>query len=319
MKLDLIGFGYSVADRCVTNDDLSKIMDTSDEWISQRTGIKERRISSVNTSKLALDAAKKAIISSNINPSDIDLVICATITPDNFTPSVACMLLEELGIKRAMAFDVNAACSGFIYALNTAASLVETNSYKYALVVGAEVLSKITDFTDRSTSILFGDGAGAVVISAKKNDAKFICHAKTDVENVLYASSINMSNSLFENSTCQDHYLKMNGQEVYKFAITSCEEIIKEILDKANMTIDDINLVIPHQANARIIASFAKKLGIPSEKLYINLDKYGNTSAASVAIALAEAHEKNKIKKGDNLLLVGFGAGLTWAATIIKY
>lgn len=318
MKLDIVGLGYALADKVVSNNDLSEIMDTSDEWISQRTGIGERRYSSVNTSLLALNAAKAAIKNAGIDVSEIDLVICATITPDRITPSVSCMILNDLGIKEAMAFDVNAACSGYIYALNTAAALLEANNFKYALVIGAEVLSKIVDFTDRSTAILFGDGAGAAVIKAQNNNASFICHAKTDVNNVLYANGITM-NDLYKNSTMADYYLKMNGQEVYKFAITSCENIITEILEKANLTIDDISLVIPHQANARIIASFAKKLKIEDNKIYINLDKYGNTSAASVAIALAEAHEKGLIKKGDKLLLVGFGAGLTWAATIIEY
>lgn len=319
MKVRFKGFGYFVADKVVTNDDLSTVMDTSDEWISQRTGIKERRYSSYNTAYLAINAAKKAIIDSNVNPNDIDLVICATITPDNFTPSLSASILDALGIKKAMAFDINAACSGFIYALNTAASLLEANGYKNALIIGAEVLSKLIDYTDRSTAILFGDGAGAVVIDNNGDEATFICHAKTDIDNVLYAKGISINNNLYENSTCNDYYLKMDGKEVYKFAVSSCEEIIKEILDKNNMTIDDINMVIPHQANQRIIASFSKKLNIPNEKIYMNLEHYGNTSAASVALALAEAKEKNIIKKGDNLLLVGFGAGLTWAATIIKY
>lgn len=318
MKLDLYGFGYSIPKKVISNDMLSEIMDTSDEWISKRTGIKERHYSDVNTSTLALDAAKKALKDSNIDPKDIGLLICATITPDSITPSVACMLLDELNINGIMAFDINAACSGFIYALNTASSIMTANNIKYALVVGCEVLSKILDYSDRGTSILFGDGAGAVVIGAEKNDASFICHAKTDVDNVLYAPFISL-NDPFKNSTVENHFLHMNGQEVYKFAITSCESIIKEILDKNNLSIDDISYVIPHQANLRIINSFASKLGIDMNKIYVNLDKYGNTSAASVAIALAEAKEKKLIKKGDKLLLVGFGAGLTWAATIIEY
>lgn len=318
MKLDLLGFGYSLPEKVITNDMLSEVMDTSDEWISKRTGIKERRYSDINTSSLALDACQKAIEDSGINKEDIGLLICATITPDCITPSVASSILNDLGLDGIMAFDLNAACSGFIYALNTASSLLEAQGIKYALVVGCEVLSKIIDYTDRSTAILFGDGAGAVVIGAKNNDASFICHSKSDINNVLYAPSINL-NTTFKNSYVDNHFLHMNGTEVYKFAITSCEDIIREILKKNNLTINDISYVIPHQANYRIINSFASKLGIDMDKIYINLDKYGNTSAASIAIALAEAKEKKLIKKGDKLLLVGFGAGLTWGATIIEY
>lgn len=318
MKLDILGLGHAIADKTITNDMLAQVMDTSDEWITQRTGIKQRRYSSVNTSQLALNAAKMAIKNANIDPTEIDVVVCATMTADNFTPTVSCMILKELGISCAVAFDVNAACSGFLYAASVAASLLSSLNKQKALVIGADVLSKILDYEDRGTSILFGDGAGAMVIEAKQNDAYFILKAKTDENQVLKAPSI-YPGGTFINTSLNNYYLRMDGKEVYKFAITSCEEIITQILEENNMTIDDISIVIPHQANKRIIDSFSKKLNIDPEKIFINLDKYGNTSAASVPIALSEAFCENKIKKGDNILLVGFGAGLTWSAAILKY
>lgn len=317
-KLQIRGVGHYTPNTCISNDDLSKIMDTSDEWITQRTGIKTRYVSSDDdTSVLAFEAAKKALANANIKKEEIDLIICATITPDDFTPSVACKLLKYFGIDNIMALDINAACSGFVYALNVASSLLEANNQKYALVVGCEKLSKLMDYTDRSTSILFGDGAGACVISSEGFDTKFYCKAKGDTNNVLYANGIT-GNKPLNNSLCTNYYLKMNGQEVYRFALEALDDAIKNILDKNNMTMDDIDFIIPHQANIRIIESVRKKLSIPSEKLLINLDKYGNTSAASIPLSLSEAYEQKKIKKGDNVLLVGFGAGLTWASTIIK-
>ena len=216
-----------------------------------------------------------------------------------------------------MAFDINAACSGFIYALNVASSIVTSNNYKNALVIGVEKLSNIIDFSDRSTAILFGDGAAACIIKNTNNNAYFSCFSKTDVENVLYAKGIT-HNELLKNSTFTDYYLKMNGQEIYKFAISASILAMNDVLAKANLDINDISLIIPHQANIRIIDSIAKKLNLDHNKFYINVDKYGNTSAASVPIALDEAYEKKLIKKGDKVLLVGFGAGLTYAAAIFE-
>ncbi len=317
-KLKILGYGHYVPETVITNDDFSLIMDTDDEWISSRTGIRERRfVIDENTSDIAFQAAVNAMKDANVSSDDIDLVIVATITPDNFTPSVACMILDKLGIKKAMAFDISAACSGYLYAINTACAILESNNLRKAIVIGAETLSKIVDFNDRSTAILFGDGAGAVVIEAKDNPVTFYANAKTDVENILYANAL-IGGGLLKNSTFDNYFLHMNGKEVFKFAISVFDDAINYVLEQNNITIDDVDLIIPHQANIRIIQSAAKRKGIDMDKVYINLDKYGNTSAASVAIALSEAHEKQILKKGQKILLVGFGAGLTWSSIYLE-
>ncbi|MBE6136870.1 MAG: ketoacyl-ACP synthase III [Erysipelotrichaceae bacterium] len=317
-KLNIRGIGHYIPDTLISNDELSRIMDTSDEWITKRTGIKTRYVSSNDdTSILAFEAAKRALEDANITIEEIDLVICATITPDDFTPSVACKLLKYFKTDKIMALDINAACSGFVYALNVASSLLEANGFKYALVVGAEKLSKLLDYNDRSTAILFGDGAGACVVSADENNAYFYCKAKGDTNDVLYASGVKGSKPL-NNSCCEDYYLKMNGREVYRFAVDALDDAITSILNKSQMTIEDIDYIVPHQANIRIIDQVAKQMNIPYEKVLTNLNKFGNTSAASIPLLLSEAYNENKIKKGDNVLLAGFGAGLTWASAIIK-
>ncbi len=315
MKCKIVSSGMYLPKRIVTNDELGKYMDTSDEWIYSRSGIKERRYcEEENTSDMAYEACLDALNKVNINKDEIGLVLCATFTPDDFTPSVACKILDKLGVK-AMAFDLNAACSGFIYALNTAASLLESNNYKYALVVGADKMSKVLDYSDRGSTILFGDGAGAVLISNEDNECYFYCKAKTDSNNVLYAKSL--ENKLFENSYLSNHYLKMNGREVFKFAVDICMVCINRILEQSNLTLDDIKLIIPHQANIRIIQYVCNKLNIREDMCYINLTNYGNTSAGSIAIALNEVLSKNLVSKGDKVLMVGFGAGLSWASSII--
>lgn len=316
-KFCIKGFGHYIPKNCISNDDLSMIMETSDEWITKRTGIKTRYYSfNEDTTTIAFKAAVNALNDAKVDIKEIDLIICATITPDDFTPSVACKLLKCFNINNIMAFDINAACSGFVYALNVASSLLTANNFKNALVIGAEKLSKLLDFQDRSTSILFGDGAGACVVSSGNNNAYFYCKAKADINNVLYASGIKNNKDLI-NSVCTDYYLKMNGKEVYRFAVDALEDAIKNILSISNMGISDINCIIPHQANIRIIEQVIKKMNIEN-KVFVNLNKYGNTSAASIPILLSEAYNENKIKKGDNVLLVGFGAGLTWASSIIK-
>ncbi len=317
-KMNILGSGYYVTKTIIKNDDFKEIIETSDEWIKTRTGIEERRYAiTESTLDLAYKASLNAINNSKVDLRDIDLVIVATITPDNFTPSVACTLLEKLGIKECMAFDISAACSGFIYAINTAISILSFNKLKKALVIGCEVLSKLIDYKDRGSAILFGDGAGAIVIEEGHNNCDFYCRAKTDIDNVLFARSLSSVNK-FENSKLDNHYLTMNGQEVFKFAIVAMNEAITEILNKNKLTMDDIDLIIPHQANERIILSVAKKMNISMDKFYINVNKYGNTSAASIAIAYAECVEKNIIKKGQKIILVGFGAGLTWASMLYE-
>lgn len=312
----LLGLGKSLPKKIVSNDQLSKIIDTTDEWIFQRTGIKERRISDKNTSELAYEAAEAAIKNANINKDEIDLIICATITPDNFTPSVACMVQERLDIKsNVTAFDINAACSGFIYALKVAASLLET-FHKKALVIGCETMSKIIDFKDRTTCILFGDGAGAAIF---EKDDKLGCFytRSLGLEEHIYAPAYELNSEMNEKNSPKK-YMTMNGKEVFRFAISSMQDGITSILEKTNIKQEEIKLFIPHQANIRIIHTVAKKLNIPKEKFFTNLEKYGNTSGASVILALCEAFEQKVIKKGDLVMLLGFGAGLTWGSTIIE-
>lgn len=314
--MKILGFGKAVPRKIVTNDDLSKFVETSDEWIFQRTGIRERRISDENTSELAYRSAVDAIKNSNIDKNEIDLIVCATMTPDNFTPSVACMVQEKLGLgDNVTAFDVNAACTGFVYALKIVASMLNTY-HKKALIIGCETLSKIINFEDRNTCVLFGDGAGAIVVEKdEKNEEFYTCSFGNDKD--LIAENVGM-NFEMKNKVLKSGFLKMDGKEVFKFAINVVEKSINKILDMNNLKIEDINLIIPHQANQRIISNVAKKFNISNDKFFVNLEKYGNTSAASIPMALCEAFESKKITKGDKVILVGFGGGLTWGSTIIE-
>lgn len=314
--MKILGYGKAVPRKIVTNDDLSKFVETSDEWIFQRTGIRERRISDENTSELAYRSAFEAIKNSNIDKNEIDLIVCATMTPDNFTPSVACMVQEKLGLgDNVTAFDVNAACTGFVFALKIVASMLNTY-HKKALVIGCETLSKIIDFEDRNTCVLFGDGAGAIVVEKDgKSEEFYTCSFGNDKD--LVAENVEM-NFEMKNKVLKSGFLKMNGKEIFKFAINVIEKSIDNILDRTNLKLEDIKLIIPHQANQRIISNVAKKLNVDNDKFFVNLEKYGNTSAASVPMALCEAFESNKITKGDKVILVGFGGGLTWGSTIIE-
>ncbi|MGB4613313.1 MAG: beta-ketoacyl-ACP synthase III [Erysipelotrichaceae bacterium] len=312
--MKILGYGKSLPNKIVSNDDLSKLVETSDEWIIQRTGIRNRRISDVNTSVLASQAALEAINDAQIDKDDIDLIICATMTADNATPSVACLVQKELGLENATAFDINGACTGFIYALKVVEGLLKLN-HKKALVIGSEVMSKVIDFTDRNTCILFGDGAGAVVVE-KGEDAYFFTKSKGNFD-VLYAEGTSLNTDL-DVKEITGGFLYMDGREVFKFAIRAMEEAILKVLEEANLTIDDIDMIIPHQANQRIISNVAKRMKIDESKFFMNLEEYGNTSAASVAIALTEAKKQNVIKEKDKVILVGFGAGLTWGSTLIE-
>ena len=314
--MKILGYGKAVPRKIVTNDDLSKFVETSDEWIFQRTGIRERRISDENTSELSYRSAFEAIKNSNIDKNEIDLIVCATMTPDNFTPSVACMVQEKLGLgDNVTAFDVNAACTGFVFALKIVASMLNTY-HKKALVIGCETLSKIIDFEDRNTCVLFGDGAGAIVVKKdEKNEEFYTCSFGNDKD--LVAENVEM-NFEMKNKVLKSGFLKMNGKEIFKFAINVIEKSIDNILDRTNLKLEDIKLIIPHQANQRIISNVAKKLNVGNDKFFVNLEKYGNTSAASVPMALCEDFESKKITKGDKVILVGFGGGLTWGSTIIE-
>lgn len=304
----IIGTGSYVPDRILTNKELEQMVETNDEWIVSRTGIKERRLISgeQTTTDLACEAARKAITNAGMMPNDIELIIVATITPQATFPSTACFLQERLGMKKAAAFDLSAACSGFIYGLSMACNFIAMGTYKNALVIGAETLSTITDYTDRNTSILFGDGAGAVVLGPVPEGRGF---------KSFELGADGTGGPLLKIN--DNGYIHMNGREVFKFAVRIMGSAAEEALRKAGMLKSDIDLLIPHQANIRIIESALERLQLPADKCIVNLDRYGNVSAASIPLALAEAAELGKIKEGDCLLFVGFGGGLTWGASVL--
>ena len=321
----IIGLGSYVPEKVLTNYDLEKMVDTSHEWILDRTGISERRIASEEeaTSDLAYLASQVAIQDAGIKPEDLDFIIVATVTPDMLFPSSACFVQQKLGVQGIFAFDISAACSGFIYALSVADQYIKSGIYRTGLVVGADAFSKVVDWTDRNTCILFGDGAGAAVLQADSGDSGIIStHLYSDgaLWDLLYVpggGSRNPTSEAMLGNRLQ--YIKMRGNETFKVAVNTLSEVIKEALKCNGLTPDDIKLFIPHQANLRIIQAISKKLNIPMERFKINLDSYGNTSAASVPIALYETIREGKIEKGDYILLAAFGAGLTWGAALIKW
>lgn len=318
----LSGFAYAKAKRKVTNDDLSKVVDTNHEWIESRTGIASRYVSeSENTSDLGYQAAQKAIINAQIDPSSIDLIICATFTPDQMSPSTACLIQAKLGLneQRIMAFDINAACSGFLYALEVAHALQAMGQSKCAIIIGAEVISKQLDWQDRSTCIIFGDGAGAVILKQAESDARMFHFAssKGDLEGIIH-SDAPLPRVAFTPQSYLPSYVRMNGSETFRFAIKAMQESIEEVLQQANVTIEDIDWIIPHQANKRIITNVCKRIHVDLDHVYINIDEYGNTSAASIPLALGEMSEKGLLKPGMKLVLSGFGAGFTWAGCYIE-
>lgn len=321
----ITGTGRAIPEKILTNADLEKMVDTSDEWIRTRTGIRERRIAEGNiaSSDLGLEAARKAIEDAGISPSEIDLIIVATITPDMAFPATACIIQDKLGAVNAAAFDLSAGCSGFVYALDMAASRVMAGLDNTVLVVGTDTLSKITDFTDRSTCVLFGDGAGAAVVQPVEDGYGILASylgADGSMGHTLYLPAGGSRKPATEDTVrMREHFICMSGNEVFKFAVRIMAEASLEVLRRANLEPDDIDLFIPHQANIRIIDAAAKRLDLPKEKIFVNVDRYGNTSAASVPIALDEAVEEGLVKRGDNLVLVGFGAGLTWASVALKW
>lgn len=319
----IISTGSYSPDFIVKNDDLSKIMDTSDEWIKSRTGIEERRISiNENTSDLAYKAALDAINNSDITCDDIDLIIVATVTPDMHMPSTACLLQNKLGAKNATAFDITAACSGFIYGLSIADSMIKCGRYNTVLLVGAEVLSKSINWEDRSTAVLFGDGAGAALLRGTKEEQGIISiYTKSEGEDgqVLAIGDKSVKNPFSEDSEERLPYIIMNGRKVLRFSTRVIVDSIKEVLKKGNTTLEEIKWIVPHQANARIIKHAAQKLEIEYEKFFINLQKFGNTSSASIPKALNEMNRKGMLSKGDKIILVGFGGGLTYGSILIEW
>ncbi len=321
-NVKIAGTGSYVPQNVITNDDLAKIVDTNDEWISSRTGIKQRRITiDENTSDLAYKAALKALESSNEKAENIDLIICATSSPDYFTPSTACIVQSKLGAKNAVAFDISAACTGLLYGLVIAQQFIRTGVYKTILIIGAETLSKILNWKDRSTCVLFGDGASAVILKTSENKDSFIV---TDLEtdgtkwNYLKCPSPQIVDIYSPNYDNQS-FISMLGSDVFKFAVKSFVGGVKTVLNKSGYNKDDIKYIIPHQANIRIINYAAKMLKMSMDKFYTNLDKYGNTSAASVGIALDELVNKGLVDKGDKLILVAFGAGMTSGAILLEW
>lgn len=322
-KAVITGTGRRLPDRVVSNDDLAKLVDTSDEWIRSRTGIVERRISTgENTSDLAAGAALDAMKNAGVSPESIDMIVCATVTPDGYFPSTSCLIQKKIGAVNASCMDLSAACSGFIYSLNVVTQMIRTGVVKRAVVIGAETLSKACDWTDRGTCVLFGDGAGAVVL--EEGDADGVIYSVTGADgsrsHVLTSYALPVKNPFLTDAPeAGSSAIYMDGREVFKFATRIIPDIIEDILAKNNLTINDIHHIVPHQANYRIIESAAERFGIEKERFYMNLDRYGNTSAASIPIALAEMNEKGLLKKGELVIIAGFGGGLTWGGSLIRW
>ncbi|NOU55715.1 ketoacyl-ACP synthase III [Brevibacillus borstelensis] len=324
-SVGILATGSYTPERVLTNFDLEKMVETSDEWIVSRTGIRERRICGPEqaSSDLALEAAKKALAKANISPEQLDMIIVATVTPDTMFPSTACILQEKLGAKKAAALDVSAACTGFLYGIATGSQFIANGLYRYILVVGVETLSKITNYKDRNTCVLFGDGAGAAVLGPVKEGLGFQAFelgadgsGGALLSQPAGGSRIPASAESVENNL---HYISMAGGEVFKFAVRVMNSATEAVLEKSGASKEDIDLLVPHQANKRIIDSAIQRFGLSEDKVAINLDRYGNMSSASIPVALDEAIQEGRLKEGDNVILVGFGGGLTWGATLLKW
>jgi 3-oxoacyl-[acyl-carrier-protein] synthase III len=326
----ITGWGMYAPERVLTNHDLTKMVDTSDEWITSRTGIRERRIATNSESnvQMASEASLRALEVANLKPGDLDLIICSTSSPEQFFPSTASLVQDRIGASRAGAYDLLAACSGFIFALHTAAQFIKSGSARSILVIGVETLSRIVDWNDRNTCILFGDGAGAFVVQASEEPGGLISGVMRSDGSGGDLLSYHLNPNRFPDDTLEGlsdvvpnihPYLKMDGREVFRFATRVLGQVAQEAIDKAHLNLNDIALMIPHQANHRIIDAALKYLNLPVERCYINVDRYGNTSSASIPIATCEAMAEGKIQPGDKILFVGFGAGLTWGAAVVEW
>lgn len=319
------GTGRSVPERVLTNADLEKLVDTSDEWITSRTGIKERRIAADDEvlSKFASEAGRQALEAAGVAPEDVGLLVLATVTPDMPIPATACTIQHDLGCVNAAAFDLAAGCSGFIYAQSVAKQFVISGRCAHALVIGAELLSKYIDWTDRTTCVIFADGAGAALLSAGSPPRGVLASAMHSDGSMVDFISMPGGGTLHPPSQAMIderlHFIKMKGNETFKMAVRCIEEVCREVLDQAGLTPDDVDWFIPHQANARIITAVGKRLGMNDERCYINIDRYGNTSSASIPIALDEVVRDGKIEPGHIVLMAAFGAGLTWAASVARW
>ena len=325
INIKVVGTGSYVPEKILTNEDLEKIVDTSDEWITTRTGIKTRRIASDNeaTSDMAYQAALKALDNAGLEPKDIELIIVATITPDMFFPSTACLVQEKLKAENATAFDLSAACSGYIFSYAVASGFLTSGMYRNALLIGAEKLTSIVDWEDRGTCVLFGDGAGASIVVPSNGDAKLLSYdlgSNGAYGDLLYIPGGGSKNPATEETVKNRmHYIKMNGNAVFKIAVNKMKETFIKSMNRASIKSEDISLLIPHQANLRIIDALRRALKLPKERVYVNIDRYGNTSAASIAIAFDEAIKTGQIKRGDVVGFAAFGGGLTWGSAILKY
>lgn len=320
----ITGWGAYAPSRVVTNDDLAQLVPTTDAWIRERTGIVERRIADEGeyTSTMAIEAGRRALEVAGLDPARLGLVICATSTPDYLMPNTASLIQDGLGASHAAAFDLNAACSGFVYALVTAAGLIRGGVYDSILVIGSESMSRVMNWSDRSTCVLFGDGAGAVVLQASELPGGVLASqlgsdgSGGDLLTVGLGTRLPLSQAAV---ACGDTFMKMNGQQVFRFATRIMCDATREVAESAGIGVDAIDLIIPHQANTRILETAAKKLGLPQSKIYCNLDRYGNTSAASVPLALVDAIDAGRVQAGDRIMMVGFGGGLTWGACLVEW
>ncbi len=323
----ILGLGFHVPEKVLTNQDLEKLVDTNDEWITSRTGIRERRVvePGARASDLALAASLKALAAAGVQPAELTHVICPTITPDSYTPSAACVLEHKLGLSGVMAMDLNAACSGFLYGLETARAILALHPEAVVLVAATEVLSSRVNWSDRSTCVLFGDGAGAAIVSGKPRPGS------GRIEDIVLRSDGAMGDFLtilgggsarpykLGEAVGEDFFVQMQGRDVFKHAVRAMESVSREILDRNGLSVEQVDACVPHQANERIIEHVGKKLGIPGEKIFVNVGRYGNTSAASVPIALTEAIEGGFVKQGDLVLLAAFGGGFTWGAALLRF
>ncbi len=321
----ILGTGHSYPEGILTNADLERIVDTSDEWITTRTGIKQRRKAAPDeyTSQFAVRAAREAIARAGIEPTEIDLILCATVTPDQILPSTGCLIQAELGADKAAAMDIVAACSGFLYGLTLADSMIRGGQSKYALVIGAEILTRYVDYTDRSTCVLFGDGAGAAVLGAVEGDRGILAaQIRSDgrYEEQLYAPGGGTKGGFSAETIARgDHFFKMKGNELFKVAVRSMADISREVLEEAGLTTADVQLFIPHQANQRITDAVANKLSVDSAMVYSNIAMHGNTSSASIPIGLDECVSSGRVQKGDVVLMASFGGGVTWGGVVMRW
>ena len=325
-SVKIVGTGRYVPSRVMTNEDFAKIVETSDEWITTRTGIKERRIAAADetVSDMAVSASREALKDAGLEPNDIDLILVATITPDYVFPATAALVMTKLGIERCGGFDMEAACSGFVMGLATAKGLIMTGAAKRALVIGSEKLSGITNYKDRTSCILFGDGAGAAVLEGSEEPDTGITYCTMGVDGVgaemmiLPAGGSKIAVT-HENLDEAANKMVIRGREVYRFAVEKMQTLVSDAMARCNLTVDDVAQIVPHQVNSRIIDSAVGRLGFPPEKIFLNIHKYGNTSAASTAIGLAEARLEGKIRDGETAILVAFGGGLAWASAVVKF